>query len=280
MLKKAYLEITNVCNLNCSFCRGTSRQKGFIALEDFRTAAQKLRPHTDYLYLHLMGEPLLHPRLGEILGICAELGFRTVITTNGTLLKEKEELLLSAPALYKVSVSLHSFEANNGADNGDSALAEYVKNVCLFAEKAAKNGTIVSMRLWNNGGENQMNGIITAAIGQVFTGEYRQNRNGLTLSDNVYLEYGDKFDWPDLAAPRKNVSFCMGLRDQIGVLLDGTVVPCCLDADGEIVLGNIFTEDIDTILRSPRAKAIYDGFSRRTAAEELCRRCGYAERFG
>ena len=108
MLKKAYLEITNVCNLNCSFCRGTAREKGFIGVKAFRAAAEKLRPHTDYLYLHLMGEPLLHPHLGELLAICGELGFHTVVTTNGALLPERAPVLLGAEALYKVSVSLHS----------------------------------------------------------------------------------------------------------------------------------------------------------------------------
>lgn len=277
MLKKAYLEITNVCNLSCSFCHGTSRAKGFISVEDFRTAAKKLRTVTEYLYLHLMGEPLLHPQLKELLAICKELGFRTVVTTNGVLLSEKEEILLNAGCIYKYSISLHSYEAN--AQNGKSA-ESYVEAVCRFAEKAAAKGSLVSLRLWNGGGKDSLNRQITDRLYAFFPGEHPENRLGVTLTKNVFLEFGDKFDWPDPGAERRNVSFCMGLRDHVGVLCNGTVVPCCLDADGNIPLGNILTDDLENILKSPRASAIYEGFSRREAREELCRRCGYAERFG
>ena len=276
MLKKAYLEITDICNLNCSFCHGTSRRKGFISVEDFTSAATELRKVTEYLYLHLMGEPLLHPGLEKILEVCSELKFKTVITTNGVLLGEKGDILLNSPALYKVSISLHSFEAN------DKALIDfdaYLDNICRFALSASEKGVLVSMRLWNNGGKDSLNDKIKAVLGKYFTDEPRENRKGLTLTKNVFLEYGDKFDWPDVNAPERDVRFCMGLRDHIGVLFDGTVVPCCLDADGNIPLGNIFNENIEDILKSGKAKEIYDGFTSHKPTEEMCKRCGYAERF-
>ena len=277
MLKKAYLEITDVCNLQCSFCRGTTREKGFLSVERFRAAAEKLRPYTEYLYLHLMGEPLLHPQLDEILSVCAQLGFKVVITTNGTLLPQRAALLAAAPALYKISVSLHSYEGGGGRPG--EPLARYVGGVCEAVNPLAQRGVIVALRLWNGGGADRLNGEILRLLHARFPGEWRKHRTGHTLSPNVYLEYGDKFDWPDLTAGERDVRFCMGLRDQIGVLYDGTVVPCCLDADGAVPLGNLFMEDLGEILASPRARAIYDGFSRGRAAETLCQRCGYAERF-
>ena len=113
-----------------------------------------------------------------------------------------------------------------------------------------------------------------------FPAEWVNERRGPRIGQRVYLEYGDKFDWPDLTAPDGGEKvFCYGLRDQLGVLCDGTVVPCCLDHEGDIRLGNLFEEDLQDILESPRAKALYDGFSCGKAAEELCRRCGYARRF-
>ncbi len=278
MLKKAYLEITNVCNLQCSFCRGTSREKGFIGVTEFRRAAEKLRPYTEYLYLHLMGEPLLHPRLGELLAVCAELGFRVVVTTNGALLPRQAETLLASPALYKVSVSLHAYEGNGGA--AGEALEGYVNGVCEAVKPLAARGVIVALRLWNGGGADRLNGEILRLLRGQFPGEWQAHRTGHTLAPRLYLEYGDKFDWPDLTAEERGVRFCMGLRDQVGVLWNGTVVPCCLDADGAVPLGNIFQDDLGEILASPRAKAIYDGFSQGRAAEPLCQRCGYAERFG
>ena len=131
MFKRVYVEITNVCNLSCVFCPGTERAKRFLSPAEFRLMAEKLRGHTRYLYFHVMGEPLLHPQLPELLAIAHELGFRVCVTTNGTLLAEKTAALLSAPALHKVSVSLHSFEGNEGGD-----MADYLHGVWKFCADA------------------------------------------------------------------------------------------------------------------------------------------------
>ncbi len=276
-LKKIYLEITNICNLSCDFCHGTKRDKKFLSPEDFRLFAEKIRPLTEYIYLHVLGEPLMHPQLKEILEICAGLDFKVTLTTNGTLLREKSDVLLSCPALYKVSVSLHSFEANDRR----TVLEDYMTGVCAFAAKAARKGVITVLRLWNNGGENKLNANINALLSDRFPGPYKENRSGITLSKNIYLEYGDKFDWPDLSAPETGAGFCMGLRDQAAVLCDGTVVPCCLDCEGDIPLGNLYEQTMEEILSGERARNIINGFSERRASEELCRRCGYAkQRFG
>lgn len=278
MLKRAYVEITNVCNLHCSFCPGTKRAERFMPPEEFRLLAEKLRPHVSYVYLHVMGEPLLHPRLAEILQIAAELDLRSCITTNGTLLAEKAPLLLSAPALYKLSVSLHSAEGNGAGD-----LTDYLTAVWDYAARASQAGTICALRLWNAGGADTRNGEILAflesrlgapplSLPQPRTGSRR-------LGERLYLEQAEPFDWPDLGAPETGTKFCLGLREQIAVLADGTAVPCCLDHEGSIPLGNLLEQDLEDILNAPRARALYQGFSRRKPAEELCRRCGFARRF-
>lgn len=275
MLKKAYVEITNVCNLACSFCPGTKRAPHFMSTDEFRTIAHKLVGHTKFLYFHLMGEPLLHPELGTLLAIAQEKGFRVIITTNGTLLRERADELLTAEALHRVNISLQSFEGSGNA--GD--LKTYLADCCAFARAASEKGKLCSLRLWNEGGENERNGDILALLRTHFPDEWKQCPRNIQLAPGVFLEHGDKFDWPDLAAPETEVRFCYGLRDQIGLLCDGTLVPCCLDHEGSIPLGNLHSQSLEEILASPRAKAIYDGFSRHTAAEELCRRCGYASRF-
>lgn len=273
MYKKIYLEITNICNLDCSFCHKTKREKKFLSKEDFSLLAEKIRPYTDYLYLHLMGEPLLHPELSLILRISHSMGFHTTVATNGVRIKEAEEALLSVP-LYKITFSLHSYEANREMKK---SLTEYVNDIISFCKKAEKNGTICVLRLWNEGGENELNPAIMSLLKEEFT--FRENRKGYTLSDKIYLEEAEKFIWPDENAPTQDVHFCMGLRDHIGVLSDGSVVPCCLDADGSIILGNLFNEDLRSIIESDRARSIYDGFSEGKAKESLCRRCQYATRF-
>ena len=274
--RKIYVEISNLCNLSCAFCPGTKRSPGRMTPEDFAKLLPKLRPYTDYLYFHIMGEPLCHPHLAEFLEMAHAQGFRVIITTNGTLLAKQQEMLLSAPGLHKINISLHAFEANDLAVPFEEYLAD-----CFRFGKAAEGKKLVVYRLWNKGGADAKNEEILSAMEKVFPKPWVVENRGTRIADRVFLEYGEKFDWPDLGAPEGSEKlFCYGLRDQLGVLWDGTVVPCCLDHEGDLALGNLFEEDMEEILQSPRAKAIYEGFSRKEAVEELCRRCGYARRFG
>ena len=272
---KIYLEISNRCNLRCAFCPGTKRPGRSMTEAEFSTLLPRLQPYTDFLYFHLMGEPLCHPLLGRFLALAGEAGFRVILTTNGTLLPLRQDLLLASPALHKVNVSLHAFEANDLTVPFEA----YLKG-CTDFGRAAEGQVLVTYRLWKGGGADRRNSEILAALEQAFPRPWVEERRGIRLGERVYLEYGEKFDWPDLQAPDGGERvFCYGLRDQLGVLCDGTVVPCCLDHEGDLALGNLFDQTLPEILDSPRARAIYEGFSRRQAAEPLCRRCGYATRF-
>ena len=270
-----------MCNLRCDFCPGTRRPQGFLSPEDFSVLAQKLRPHTEYLYLHLMGEPLLHPQLPKLLDIAAGLGFQVNLTTNGTLLPQRTDLLCQSPAVRKISISLHSFEGNE--EQGQ--LLPYLDSCIAFARRAAQAGKRCALRLWNLDGEttqgaNSCNDVILRRLEETFPRPWKEGWQGTTLAPRVYLEWGERFEWPDLNADDQGQSgFCQGLRDHVGVLWDGTVVPCCLDHEGDIPLGNLYDGSLEDILSSPRARAIYNGFSQGRAAEELCRRCGYRRRF-
>ena len=272
---KIYLEISNVCNLNCAFCPGTKRKPGIMQTQEFTQLLTKLRPWSDYLYFHLMGEPLCHPNLESYLQFAGEAGFKVILTTNGTLLAKQQETLLASPALHKVNISLHAFEANDLRVPFESYL-----NGCFTFGKAAEGKKLIVYRLWNQGGLDERNEAITNALKAFFPEPWIPDRRGIRIGERVFLEYGDKFDWPDLTTEEGSEQvFCYGLRDQIGILCDGSVVPCCLDHNGDLALGNLLEEELADILDKPRAKAIYDGFTHRTAAEELCRKCGYARRF-
>ena len=275
MLKRVYLEITNVCNLACSFCPGTTRPGRFVREEEFSILLKKLCGKTQYLYFHLMGEPLFHPSLDVFLASAYEKGFRVILTTNGTLLGKREEILLAAPALYKINISLQSFEANEGG-----VLKNYVNQCAAFADKASKAGKICELRLWNHGGQERLNSEILKLLGKTFDGTWEENPRSVKLAERVYLAEDDIFDWPDLEAPdRGEHCFCYGLRDQIGVLCDGTVVPCCLDHNGDLALGNLFDQELEDIMSTKKSRDIYNGFSQKKAVEPLWRRCGYARRF-
>ena len=272
---KVYLEISNLCNLRCAFCPGTKRTPHRMTEAEFSALLPRIRPFSDYLYFHLMGEPLCHPLLARFLELAGEAGFKVILTTNGTLLPRMQDVLLNAPALHKVNISLHAFEANDLA----VPFEEYLRG-CFAFGKAAEGKCIISYRLWNGGGADALNGQILDTMAEYFPRPWAEERRGPRLGQKIYLEYGDKFDWPDLsAADNGERVFCYGLRDQIGVLCDGTVVPCCLDHEGDLALGNLHETTMDAILETDRAKAIYEGFQKGKAAEELCRRCGYATRF-
>ena len=272
---KVYVEISNICNLSCSFCPGTTRKPRRMSTEEFKIVLDKIKPYTDYIYFHLLGEPLCHPDLAEFLKISDEMGFKVIITTNGTLLNKNEDVLLSSKSHYKTVISLHSFEANDNKISFEKYLDD-----CFSYAKTAENKKIVVLRLWNNGGKDSLNDEILAKLESYFPKPWAEERNGTRIGEKIYIQYGDKFDWPTLESDNIDEKvFCYGLRDQIGVLADGTVVPCCLDNNGEINLGNIFEKDLEEIINSEKAQSIYNGFSSRNACEELCKRCSFVRKF-
>lgn len=284
--KRVYIEITNICNLKCSFCPLNSREKKFISKEQFEHVIREIKPYTEYIYMHLMGEPLLHPQLKELLEIAYNNEIKVNITTNGTLLSKVKDIIMNSKSVRQVNISLHSFEANSGVD-----FDGYVKNVLEFIKEVNENTDIIcSMRLWNLDsyklkGENKLNSNIFEKIKDEFNyeGDLRaiiERERKVKISKNIYLNSAEKFQWPTLSIDvLDNNGFCHGLRDHFGILVDGTVVPCCLDGEGVVKLGNIYSQKLDDILNSERAMSIYNGFSQRKRVEDLCKRCGYSEIF-
>ncbi|MBR6772920.1 MAG: radical SAM protein [Clostridia bacterium] len=274
MYNKVYVEITNICNMSCSFCHGHSRTPKRMSRDEFELILTKLTGYTKYIYYHLMGEPLTHPDIHEFISLAGERGYKSVITTNGTLLPRRGDDLIAA-GVHKVNISLHSFENGSGGEH-----EKYVCGLADFAEKAAQNGVIVVFRLWNKGFDEGRNKTTLDILKENIEGCWKSNTRGLKIRERIFLEWGERFTWPDRDAEIQGTRFfCYGLKDQFGILSDGTVVPCCLDSEGVISLGNIFSGDIEDILSSQRARKIVEGFACGKASEDLCRRCGYAQRF-
>lgn len=283
MYSRVYVEITNICNRACSFCPGTARPHRRMTAEEFATVLARLHGITPYIYYHVMGEPLTHPDLPDFIRMAKENNFKSIVTTNGTLLPVKGRDIVEA-GIYKVNISVHSFE-----DGEDSMAHErYLDGLLDFAEYAIGHGVLVIFRLWNLDGQGQPLGgdndrtlrKLNARFPDVKDTPWHRSSRGIRLRDKLHLEYGDRFEWPDMqAGDRGNSVFCYGLKDHFAILCDGRVVPCCLDREGAVTLGNIFDTPIEAILSSPRAVAMREGFTRRCATEQLCRRCGYARRF-
>lgn len=283
--KKVYIEITNICNLSCNFCPKTGRKLNFMKEEAFTHILKSVKPYTDYIYLHLMGEPLLNPEMQRFLELSKQQEIKVNITTNGTLINNVKEVLLAAPALRQVNISLHSFEANED----DIDFNEYIDSVINFVKEARDNTNIISsMRLWNLDSKHEASNSLNKNIFKILEDKFELDfnlkdilleKNSVKLFKNVYLSMADKFEWPNInIAPSNERAFCNALRDQFGILVDGTVVPCCLDSEGNMALGNILETPLGEILESKRATDIYDGFTGRRAVEDLCKTCGYINR--
>lgn len=276
--KQIHLEITTLCNLSCSFCPKTTRTPPHISPAQFESRVREILPVTDLIYLHLMGEPLSHPQFGEMLKIAEQLNAPIGITTNGTLVHRKIEELRS-PAIRQFNVSFHAFTDRKKTE----IAAESVKTV------AANNPNLyVNLRLWMSGTDADLTKDLVASTLMNVFGFGRDviddhllgKRSSRNIGGNVYVHFDRPFDWPGNAAP-DSCGTCHGLHAQIGILTDGTVVPCCLDNEGQIPLGNIDELALDQILGSTKAKAIRGGFTRGEMIEDLCKKCGYAQdRFG
>lgn len=318
--KRIYIEITNVCNLSCSFCPPLKREKKFMNVEEFKYIIKEISPFTDYVYLHVKGEPLMHKHLAEFLKICEDYKLQVNITTNGTRVSAVKDILYSSPALRQLNISLHSFEnvesyaniakntkteshANiekntNVIENTNvvkNTLEEfdlYLKEIVTVAKYLKENtNTITAFRLWNLDKDNltksnrERNYYVLEQLKSAFDVDFSieeglGRNNGIKLTERIYLNQDYEFDWPNIEASYlSDKGHCYGLKTQLAILVDGSVVPCCLDEDGTINLGNIFKENLSSILNSKRAVDIKEGFSRCNVVEELCKRCGYRERF-
>lgn len=286
LFKKIYIEVTNCCNLACSFCHRTGRAKAFMSPVVFAEILERLKGYTEFISLHVLGEPLLHPDFTQLLAISHHFGFQVNLTTNGTLLARHRTSLLAAPALRQISISLHGLAQ---VEQGEADL--YLDEIVNFSKEASRSTSLyISLRLWNlrDGADEEavawndrLLERLTAAFGApALRGLDLKAERGVPLAPRVFLNPELQFVWPHPSAPdRGGHGYCRGLRDHLAILVDGTVVPCCLDAEGVLALGNLLQKPLDAILAGPRARQMHEGFGHQWLIEPLCRRCTYRLRF-
>ena len=277
MFKKIYIEITNCCNLKCNFCPETNRKKEFMSVDNFEEIIKKIHKYTNLVCLHVKGEPLLHSKLEDILRILEKYNLKANITTNGTLIKENLEVIKNSKAVRQFNFSLHSSTQNEMFSN------KYLQNIFESVEEL--EDIIISYRLWNlkDIKENDINFEIIESIEDYYNIKdlkYSLIKNEfLKLRENLFINQDKEFTWPDID---KGVIIekgrCLALKEQIAILVDGTVVPCCLDNNGDIPLGNIFEESIEEILNKPKSIEIKNNFEKNIISCDLCKTCGFLKR--
>ena len=283
--KKIYVEITNSCNLKCSFCPETKRAKEFISVDSFKHIIKEIKEYTNLIALHVKGEPLLHPNLKEILKVCKEENMLVNITTNATLLEKNLDVIIESGAVRQLNLSLHSITKNENTDLYN--FENYINSVLKSSrEILEKTNIIISYRLWNlaNISENSENYHILNKLGSAFKVEYlielAKKNEFVKLDENVFLNQDLEFIWPSINGNIvSETGTCHGLRNQVAILVNGDVVPCCLDGEGCIRLGNILKEPFESILNSEYAKEFVKAFEENRVIHNLCKRCGFKEKF-
>jgi radical SAM protein with 4Fe4S-binding SPASM domain len=280
--KKIFVEITNCCNLSCNFCHRSQRPPAFITTAAFAETLQSIDGWTDHVALHLLGEPLLHPELPQLLNNCHQQRLQVNLTTNATLLASVRKVLLSSPALRQINFSLHSYDVKAA----DGKFDAYLDEILDFVDEARRILPLfLSLRLWNlsekacSDGNRQIRQRLESFFGLDLPSALTPGQ-GFRLAPRVFLSQEEAFNWPHAQVlDLGERGTCRALRDHIGIHVDGTVVPCCLDAEGDIPLGNIRTSSLAAILASSRVTSIRQGFACRKLVEPLCRRCTYRQRF-
>ena len=253
--KRIYIEITNICNLNCEFCLPHHRKFRNMDFDEFKLILDKIKPYSNYIYLHVKGEPLIHPEIDKFIIYAFNQGFQTNLTTNAVFLKEH---LPITPYVRQINISLHA--------TNDIEIIKLAKEI---------KDCIINFRVWNF----KENKEAISLLEHEFSVNIPDTAN-FKLKDNIFVSAQNKFKWPDLQDNNFNeTGYCHALKDQIAILVDGTVVPCCLDNDGDIPLGNIFEESFEQIITSKRVNNMIEGFQRRLCIEELCKKCEFKNRF-
>jgi len=265
LFKRVYIEITNACNLSCSFCILNKRHIDYLDIDKFNLILNKLESYTDYLYFHVLGEPLMHSKIKDFIDLASKR-FRVQITSNGYLI----DRIKDQSNIRRLNISLHSFDSKYKV-----SLDDYMKNIFETVDSLIKNGTYVSLRLWI---ENINQIEIVRLINEYYNCRVDLTNGSYKIKEQLYVEKFHEFIWPDLDNDYyEEVGTCYAIRDHIGILVDGTIVPCCLDTKGIINLGNIYNDSIDDILNNERVLEMVEGFRAHRKKEELCKHCSFIE---
>ena len=283
---RTYIEITNVCGLSCSFCPTKELPVKQMDLPFFESVIKQLKPYTKEIACHVLGDPLTQSNLHDYLEIIHSYGLKAMLTTSGYFLKKHRYETLFHPSVKQINISLNSFNKNDTSLTLEQYLAPVI---ALCKEKLVqKKELFINLRVWNLDemmSEGEFNDDLFAKLSRAFSVTldldeiYRERPRSIRLDSKVLLHFDNYFEWPSLNNQTYGHGTCQGLQSHIAVLASGKVVPCCLDCDGIIELGDLHEESLGHILQKERTAAMIEGFKEGKAVEELCQKCSYKNRF-
>lgn len=272
MFKRIYIEISDYCNLQCSFCTSPRRNSNRLSVEEFEIILSRIKGHTKEIYLHVLGEPLIHPSIDRMLELATK-DFKVCMTTNARLISVKQEVLLKS-YLHKINISL-----NSAFNLGSEELKGYLDEVIAFTKKSIlTNDTAINLRLWAYDSENTKLEFIENYLSKAFDHAIiRGNLNRITKG--LIITYDKEFEWPSLQnEPNDGLGNCLGGKTHLAILANGEVAICCLDTLADSALGNIFNNTLEEIMSSPNFKKAIKGFNDNKLVLDICRHCSYCRR--
>ncbi len=279
---KVYIELTNICGLECSFCPTKSTKPTTIDLNFFENILIQVQPYTHTIAFHVFGDPLTLNNLENYLDIAFKYKMKVEITTTGYYLKNFDLNIFLHKAIKQINFSLNSYNKNEM----NISLEEYLKPMFELSDLKLKNKVhnFINFRLWNldnNHSEVNFNTQVLNLLSKKFHIDLTNIKydKPVRLENQILIDFDTYFKWPNLSDSTATNGFCHGLTSQIAILSSGVVVPCCLDSFGIIDLGNVHNSSLENILQSYKATQIVNGFKNNIAIEELCQKCTFKDRF-
>lgn len=283
---RVYVELTNICGLACSFCPPKALPTHTMPLSFFEQVLDELKPYTKEIAYHMGGDALTLSNLKDYLDLTCKKNFKVMLTTSGYYLSKHDLHTLMHPAIKQINISLNSYNKNSMPLSFE-AYMEPIIQLCRL--KLEQNPDLfINLRLWNMDeahSEETFNEKLFEYLENVFHTSlhvktlYEQKPRSIRLSEKIRLHFDDYFEWPSLRSSEHSDGTCQGLRSHFGILSNGKVVPCCLDKDGVMELGDLHVNTLRDILNAPRTQAIIEGFKHDKAVESLCQKCTYKHRF-
>ncbi|WP_267284508.1 radical SAM/SPASM domain-containing protein [Aliarcobacter trophiarum] len=281
------MELTNICNLECSFCPPKLFANKVMSLELFDRLNSELKELTNELAYHVVGDPLVLGNLNEYLNISQKHNLKVNITTTANNISKRHYKALMNPTIKQINFSINSYNANSHKKSFD----EYIEPILEFIKFSKENNHnyFINFRIWNlddTKSAYDFNSKVFDKLNSFFNSSldiddvYKTKPKNLRVDRKIFINFDDYFVWPNINNEHiSSCGFCYGLNSHFGILANGSVVPCCLDLDAKINLGNVEKNTIKEILNTPRAKAMIEGFRKNILVEELCQKCGYRTRF-
>ncbi len=313
-MNAVYIEITDACNLNCSFCpcgkvisktaEKVKPPRQFMSAELFERCISQASSVADNVYFHVLGEPTLHPDFDAFLKKLEQTPLKLNLTTNGTTIAKISQSLLECSAVRQVNFSTHAY-----AELPQEQALPHLQEILHFCKMAntMRPDLYINLRLWNVGDEssNSWNKAMLAKVNEAFASSitndtapqislehFCSRHKSFNVTGRIYLHRDSRFEWTRLderlgsaGSPTETdekivTGTCRALGTHVAILHDGRVVACCLDYSGQITLGNIADRSLVEILGTPLARELRKGFEKHELRHPFCQSCTFCKRFG